>query len=39
LFADAEQAHRWAEQRGIRGRIMDLDEASELGTTDWAGVI
>ena len=39
LFADAEQAHRWADQRGIRGRIMDLDEASDFGTTDWADVI
>jgi alkylmercury lyase len=39
LFADAEQAHQWAEQSGVRGRIMDLDEASDLGTTDWADVI
>ncbi len=39
LFADAEQAHRWGDQRGMRGRIMDLDEASDLGTTDWADVI
>ncbi len=39
LFADAEQAHRWAEQHDMRGRIMDLDEASDLGATDWADVI
>ena len=39
LFADAEQAHRWADQRGMRGRIMDLDDASDLGTTDWADVV
>jgi Alkylmercury lyase/DprA winged helix domain len=39
LFADAEQATRWAEQRRMRGRVMELDEASDLGTKDWAGVI
>jgi len=39
LFADAEQANRWADERGIRGRVMDLDEASNLGTKGWADVI
>ncbi len=39
LFADAEQANGWAEERGIRGRVMDLDAASDLGTKDWADVI
>jgi len=39
LFADGEHAKRWAEQRGIRGRIMDLGEASDLGTRDWADVV
>ena len=24
---------------GMPGRIIDLDEASDLGTTDWADVI
>ncbi len=39
LFADAEQANRWAEQHAIHGQIMDLDEASNLGTRDWANVV
>jgi len=39
LFADAAEATTWAEQRGMRGRIMDLDEASDLGTRDWADVV
>ncbi len=39
LFADVDHANRWAEQRGLRGRVLGLDEASDLGTTDWAGVI
>lgn len=39
VFASAEQANRWANQRDMHGRIMDLDEASDLGTKDWAHVI
>jgi alkylmercury lyase len=39
LFADPEQANRWAVQRDIRGRILDLDEASDLGTKDWAEAV
>jgi alkylmercury lyase len=39
LFADADQANRWADERGMRGRIMELEEASDLGTMDWAEVV
>ncbi len=39
LFADAERANRWAEQHGLGGRVMDLKEASDLGTADWASVL
>ncbi len=39
LFADAGQATRWAEERRIRGRVMQLGDASDLGTKDWADVI
>jgi alkylmercury lyase len=39
LFADPEQANDWAEQRGMRGRILELDEASDLGTKDWADLV
>ena len=39
LFADSVQANRWADQRGLRGRVMELGEASDLGTKDWADVV
>jgi len=39
LFSNAEKATRWAEQRDIQGRVLDLAEASELGANDWAEVI
>jgi hypothetical protein len=39
LFRDADQAKRWADERGVRGRVMDLDEASDLGTRAWADVV
>ncbi len=39
LFADVDYANRWAEQRGLRGRVLSLEEASDLGTADWADVI
>jgi len=39
LFADAERATRWAEERGLSGRVMGLEKASDLGTADWARVI
>ncbi len=39
LFADAERASRWAGEHGPGGRVMSLDEASDLGTADWAGVV
>jgi len=39
LFSNAERATRWAEQRHVHGRVMDLAEASTLGTADWADLI
>lgn len=39
LFADAQRAKTWADQRGISGRAMDLAEASKLGADDWAEVV
>ena len=39
FFSDAEQAKTWAEERGLRGRIMDLAEGSTLGGNDWAEVM
>ncbi len=39
LFVDSLQANRWAGERRIHGRVMELHEASDLGTRDWADVI
>ncbi len=39
LFRDAEQAKKWADERGMQGRIMGLSEASKLGAKDWADVV
>jgi len=39
LFADAERAKNWADLQGIRGRVMNLAEASKLGAVDWAEVV
>jgi len=39
LFASREQAEQWADQRGLPGRVLDLDEASDLATEAWNDVI
>jgi alkylmercury lyase len=39
LFLGRRQAITWADERGIPGRVMGLDEASELGARDWADVV
>jgi alkylmercury lyase len=39
LFGDTEQAKKWADERGMSGRVMDLAEASRLGADDWADVV
>jgi len=39
LFASPELATQWAEQHTMRGRVLDLDEASDLATKDWGDVI
>jgi alkylmercury lyase len=39
LFSDAEQATEWANERGIRGGIMSLADASNLGAMGWADVV
>ena len=38
LFPDAEQARSWAETHSLSGRVMGLDEASDLATLEWADV-
>lgn len=39
LFQDAPQAKCGADGHGVPGRIMDLHEASDLGTKDWSDVV
>jgi hypothetical protein len=35
LFPNAQLAERWAEERGLRGRVLGLGEASRLATEEW----
>jgi len=39
LFASPELATQWANQHSMRGRVLDLNEASDLATEDWGAVI
>jgi len=39
LFASPQLATEWAGQHTMRGRVLDLDEASDLATKDWGDVI
>ncbi len=39
LFLSRRQATLWADVRSIPGRVMGLEEASELGTRDWVDVV
>jgi alkylmercury lyase len=39
LFATRELGARWAEQHGVRGRVLDLHEASDLATEAWRDVV
>ena len=39
LFASSEQAKQWADKHSLRGRVLDLDEASDLATRAWSDVI
>lgn len=35
FFEDPESAQAWSASHGLEGRILGLDEASQLATTDW----
>jgi hypothetical protein len=39
LFATRELGARWADQHGVRGRVLDLHEASDLATEAWRDVV
>ena len=39
LFSNAGEADRWVAKHALRGRIMGLAEASDLGGLDWAEVV
>ncbi len=39
LFTSRELAEQWADQQSLVGRVLDLDEASDLATEAWKDVI
>ena len=39
LFASPALAAQWADQHSLPGRVLDLDEASDLATTAWGDVV
>ena len=39
LFPGRELAEHWADQHGLPGRVLDLDEASDLTTEAWGDVV
>ena len=39
LFASREMAEHWADQHGLAGRVLDLDEASDLATESWSDLV
>ena len=39
LFASKELAEHWADQHGLAGRVLDLNEASDLATKAWSEVV
>jgi alkylmercury lyase len=38
LFGSTDSAERWAAQHRVTGRILNLEEAADLGAAEWAGV-
>ena len=39
LFASRELAARWADERSVRGQVLDLNEASDLATKAWSDLV
>ncbi len=39
LFASRELAEQWVDQQSLRGRVLDLDEASDLASAAWGDVV
>ena len=39
LFPSRQLASRWADKHSLRGRVLDLDEASDLATEAWRDVV
>ncbi|TMC96031.1 MAG: hypothetical protein E6J05_15140 [Chloroflexi bacterium] len=39
MFASRELAQQWADQQSLPGRVLDLDEASDLATEAWSDVV
>jgi alkylmercury lyase-like protein len=39
LFEDGAAASRWAREHGVDGRVLSLDEGTELGTAEWRSLV
>jgi hypothetical protein len=39
LFEDGAAASRWARKHGVDGRVLSLDEGTELGTAEWRPLV
>ena len=39
LFEDRSSAERWGEDRGVAGRVVSLEEGTELGAAEWRPLV
>lgn len=39
LFADGSLALRWADEHGVRGRVVTLEEGTDLGAMEWRPLV
>ena len=39
LFEDRSSAERWGEERGVAGRVVSLEEGTELGAAEWRSLV
>jgi hypothetical protein len=39
LFEDGSRAERWAEERGVVGRVVSLEDGTKLGATEWRPLV
>jgi hypothetical protein len=39
LFEDRASAERWGEEHGVAGRVVSLDEGTDLGAAEWRPLV